>query len=328
MLEPLLDPTFSPHSYGFRPGRSAHQAVRAARDFVAEGRNWVVDLDLAKFFDTVNHDILMGLLMRRIGDRRVLALIRGFLRAGILADGVVMSRGEGTPQGGPLSPLLANLLLDQFDQELTRRGHAFVRYADDCNIYVRSRRAGERVMATVTQFLTRKLRLRVNAEKSAVARPRERKFLGFRLMRDKGAVRIRIAPQSVARAKQAVRQITRRNRGVCLAQVLRELRQRLLGWVNYYALAQAQSVMEGLDGWIRRRLRCYVWKQWKTARTRAGHLQAAGVGPWLAWGLCTGGHGPWSVSRHAAMQRAVPSDWLAAQGYASLVERYQALAAT
>jgi group II intron reverse transcriptase/maturase len=325
VLEPLYDPTFSKSSYGFRPNRSAHQAVKAAREHVASGKGWVVDLDLEKFFDRVNHDILMSRIARRIGDKRILKLIRAYLNAGVMVNGVVMERDEGTPQGGPLSPLLANILLDEFDKELEKRGHAFCRYADDCNIYVASKRAGERVMESLTQFLEGKLRLKVNKEKSAVARPYERKFLGLRILRSREAI-IGIAPKSIARFKKKVRQITKRNRGISLTQVIEELNRYTMGWVNYFGIAQAKSIMEKLDSWIRRRLRCFIWKQWKKWGTRVRHLRKAGVGPWLAYGIASGKHGPWNIAGSPAMTRAASNEYLKKQGYKSLYERYTALA--
>lgn len=325
VLQPLYDPTFSESSYGFRPGRSAHQALLAAREYVASGKRWVVDLDLEKFFDRVNHDILMNRLARRIGDKLLLRLIRAYLNAGIMANGVVIERHEGTPQGGPLSPLLANILLDEFDKELEARGHTFCRYADDCNIYVSSRRAGERVMESLTQFLEKKLRLKVNKEKSAVARPIERKFLGLRLVKGKEAY-ISIAPKSLERFKKRVRGLTKRNRGISLAQMLEELNRYTMGWVNYFGIATAKSLMRDLDSWIRKRLRCFIWKQWKTTQTRARNLRRAGLGPWLVIGMTSGKHGPWAVAGSPAMTRAVPNEYLKEHGYKSLLERYKALA--
>ncbi len=285
VLTPHYDPHFSASSYGFRPGRSAHQALEAAREHVASGRGWVVDLDLEKFFDRVNHDVLMGRLAQRTGDKRLLGLIRRYLEAGVMLNGVVVEREEGTPQGGPLSPLLANILLDELDKELERRGHRFCRYADDCNIYVQSQRAGERVMASVTDFLEKKLRLKVNRAKSAVAHPGQRKFLGYRIL-GRAKARLGIAPKSLQRAKQTIRRITKRNRGVSLERVLEELRRYTDGWVAYYWKARTPSVFQEMDQWIRRRLRCYQWKQWKTARKRVQKLRKAGVGPWL--GACPG----------------------------------------
>lgn len=325
ILEPLYDLSFSKSSYGFRPGRSAHQALKAAREHVASGRAWVVDLDLEKFFDRVNHDILMSRLARRIGDKRLLKLIRRYLEAGAMSDGVVMIRVEGTPQGGPLSPLLANILLDEFDKELERRGHAFCRYADDCNIYVASRRAAERVMASLTHFLETRLKLRVNRTKSAVARPSERKFLGMRIV-GLAKAHISLAPKSLLRFKMTIRRITKRNRGVSLSQIIRELNQATMGWVNYFALAQVKSICCKLDSWIRRRLRCFIWKQWKTYANRLTHLRKAGVGPWLAFGIVSGKHGPWNISGSPALTRTIPNRYLEEQGYKSLLKRYLALA--
>jgi RNA-directed DNA polymerase len=325
VLDRLYDATFSPHSYGFRPGKSAHQALEQARNYVASGKVWVVDLDLEKFFDRVNHDLLMGRLAQRIGDKRLLRLLRRYLEAGVMMGGVVIEREEGTPQGGPLSPLLANILLDELDRELVRRGLPFCRYADDCNIYVQSQRAGERVMASVTRFLEKKLRLKVNREKSAVARPSQRKFLGYRIVGTKKA-RLGIAPKSLKRAKDTIRRITKRNRGVSLGRVLEELRTFTDGWVAYFWRARTPSVFQGLDEWTRRRLRCYQWKQWKTPRNRARELRKAGVGPWLAFGVAYDGPGLWRTAGCPAMSRALPNATLRQMGYHSLYERYQALA--
>ena len=326
VLTPLYDPTFSASSYGFRPGKSAHQALEAARKHVAEGRDWVVDLDLEKFFDRVNHDLLMGRLARRIGDQRMLRLIRRYLEAGVMLNGVVVDREEGTPQGGPLSPLLANILLDELDKELERRGLAFCRYADDCNIYVRSQRAGERVMASVSRYLERKLKLRVNRAKSAVDRPHRRKFLGFSLRRRRGEVCLSIAAKSKKRFMDQVRRITKRNRGVSLGRVLRELGEYTGGWVAYFWHARTPSVFKELDEWIRRRLRCYQWKLWKKPRNRGKQLRKAGVGPWLAWGVAYNGQGPWRIAGCPAMTRALPNAKLQQLGYRSLHEGYLKLA--
>jgi group II intron reverse transcriptase/maturase len=325
ILEPLYDPSFSESSYGFRPGRSAHQALKSAREHVASGKTWVVDLDLEKFFDRVNHDVLMSRLARRIGDKRLLKLIRRYLEAGVMSDGVVITRVEGTPQGGPLSPLLANILLDEFDKELEKRGHVFCRYADDCNIYVASRRAAGRVMVSLVTFLETKLKLRVNRAKSAVAHPSERKFLGMRIV-GKAKAYISLAPKSLLRLKTNIRRITKRNRGISLTQLLRELNQATMGWVNYFALAKVKSICRDLDSWIRRRLRCFIWKQWKTYANRVSHLHKAGIGPWLAWGMASGKHGPWNVAGSPAMQRAIPDKYLVEQGYMCLLDRYLALA--
>jgi len=275
--QPRFDPTFSAHSYGFRPGRSAHGAIREAQRYIQEGRRWVVDVDIEKFFDRVNHDVLMGRRAKRIADERVLGLIRRYLHAGIMANGVVMERYEGTPQGGPLSPLLANLLLDEVDQELERRGHAFVRYADDCNVYLRSRRAGERVLEMLRRQYG-KLRLRLNEEKSAVAKPQHRKVLGFSFWYAKGGVvKRRVAPHALKVMKDHVRQITRRNGGRSLTSVSEDLRGYLTGWKEYFRLAETPGVFRGLDEWIRHRLRALQLKQWKRGRTVYRELRARGL---------------------------------------------------
>lgn len=324
VMEPLYEPTFSDSSYGFRRGRSAKMALAAAREHVASGHGWVVDIDLEKFFDRVNHDVLMSRLARRIADKKLLKLTRLYLQAGAMFNGVVVERYEGTPQGGPLSPLLSNILLDELDQELERRGHKFCRYADDCNIYVKSERAGQRVMESVVKFLETKLRLKVNRSKSAVDRPYARKFLGLRIVGGAKAI-ISIAPKSIDRLKKQVRRITRRNRGVSLEQVLSDLKKATDGWVGYFHIARTPSVYQRLDEWIRRRLRSYVWKQWKKPKTRARQLLKRGIGPWLAWGLACNGHGPWKVAGSPAMTQAFSNARLESLGYCSLHARYLAL---
>jgi group II intron reverse transcriptase/maturase len=277
VLQPRFDPTFSQHSYGFRPGRRAHDAVRQAQQYVQEGRRWVVDVDLEKFFDRVNHDVLMGKLVHRIGDKRVLGLIRRYLNAGILADGVVVERHEGTPQGGPLSPLLANVLLDEVDKELEASGHAFVRYADDCNVYVRSRRAGERVLSRLRRLYAR-LRLRVNESKSAVAPATQRQFLGFAFWVGPGKqVKRRVAAKALAAMKDRVRRITRRTRGQSLAQVCEQMRVYLSGWKQYFRLAETPGVFARLDEWLRHRLRALQLKQWKRGTTIYRELRVRGL---------------------------------------------------
>jgi RNA-directed DNA polymerase len=323
VLNPILDPTFSNSSYGFRPGRSPHMALEQARKYVAqEGREIVVDLDLEKFFDRVNHDILMSRVARRIGDKRLLRIIRRFLQAGLMQDGVCVARDEGTPQGGPLSPLLANLLLDDLDQLLDSRGHRFCRYADDCNIYVRSLAAGQRVMQSVTQFLEGKLRLRVNREKSAVAPVGERKFLGHRLLLNG---KLGISPKSVKRAKEKIRQITRRNRGASLARVILELNLFLVGWINYYRYAACRFELQRLDEWIRRKLRCYRLKQGKRGRSIAKLLQRMGASPSLARRVASSGKGWWRLSLTQAVHQAMSQEWFASQGLVSVADRYDAL---
>jgi RNA-directed DNA polymerase len=267
VLQRRWDPTFSQRSYGFRPSRSAHQAVAQAQQYVAGGYRWVVDIDLEKFFDRVNHDKLMGEVAKRITDKRVLKLIRAYLSAGVMENGLVSAMEEGTPQGGPLSPLLSNIVLDELDQELERRGHRFVRYADDCNIYVGSRRAGQRVMESITGFITTRLKLRVNSEKSAVGRPWERKFLGFSLTSNREPRR-RIAPQAVKRFKERVRELTRRTRGISLEEMVKQLTVYLRGWREYFGFCQTTSVLQSFDQWVRHRLRAMAWKQWKRGRRR------------------------------------------------------------
>jgi len=309
VLQPMFDPTFSEHSHGFRPGRRAHEAVREAQSYIQGGRRWVVDVDLEKFFDRVNHDVLMGKLENRIGDRRVLTLIRRFLEAGMMADGVVVERHEGTPQGGPLSPLLANVLLDEVDKELERRGHAFVRYADDCNVYVRSRRAGQRVLAALRQKYA-KLRLRINEDKSAVARVWDRKFLGYSFwVAAGGEVRRRVAPKALEEMKQRVRRITSRNGGRSMHQVTKELGSYLRGWREYFKLADTPGVFAGLDGWIHRRLRTLQLKQWKRGRTTYRELAARDLPEWLARQGALHHRRWWWAAGLGAMQTALPGSY-------------------
>ena len=313
VLQADWDRTFCAHSYGFRPKRSAHQAVARAQALIAAGRDVVVDIDLEKFFDRVNHDILMGLVAKRVTDKRILRLIRGFLTAGVLIDGLVSPTEEGTPQGGPLSPLLSNLMLDVLDKELEKRGHHFVRYADDCNIYVRSQRAGERVMAGIEQFLAKRLKLKVNKAKSAVARPSVRKFLGFSFTSEPQPRR-RIAPQAIDRFKARVRELTRRTGGANPEQIVKELSRYLLGWRGYFCFCQTPSVLRALEQWIRRRLRAIVWKQWKRGRTRYAELRRRGVGRDLAAQAAGSPHGPWRLSNSPALTIALSNFSLASLG--------------
>jgi len=317
VLQPEWDATFSDHSFGFRPGRSAHQAVAQAQAYLGEGCQWVVDIDLEQFFDRVNHDRLMGRVAKRVADKRLLKLIRAFLNAGMMVGGVVIPRGQGTPQGGPLSPLLSNLLLDDLDRELECRGHRFVRYADDCNIYVRSERAGERVMASVTRFLERKLKLKVNAEKSAVAQPQQRKFLGFSFTREPQPRR-KLARQTVERFKREVRRRARASRGRSLEQIVCDLTDYLRGWRAYYGFCQTRSELKGLDEWIRRRLRCLAWRHWKHGPKRYAELRKRGVAP--DWAATTAGspRGPWHLSHCPALTRAFPNAYFAHLGLVSL----------
>jgi RNA-directed DNA polymerase len=323
VLQADWDRTFSEASFGFRPGRSAHQAVERAQAYIASGHDVVVDIDLEKFFDRVNHDILMGLVAKRVTDKRVLKLIRGFLTAGVLADGLVGPTEEGTPQGGPLSPLLSNLMLDVLDRELEKRGHRFVRYADDCNIYVRSQRAGERVMESIEQFLAQRLKLKVNKAKSAVAKPNVRKFLGFSFTSGKQPRR-RIAPQAIDRFKARVRMLTRRTGGRSLSQVSKELSCYLIGWRGYFGFCETPSVLRKLDQWTRRRLRAIAWQQWKRGPTRFARLRRCGVGRDLAAQAAGSPHGPWRLSNSPALAIALPNAFFASLGAATLAPKHAA----
>ncbi len=313
VLQGRWDRTFSDHSYGFRPGRSAHQAVQAAQQYIGAGYRWCVDLDLEKFFDRVSHDKLMARIETRVSDRRVLKLIRTFLKAGVMEGGLVSPVDEGTPQGGPLSPLLSNIVLDEFDRELERRGLRFARYADDCNVYVRSRRAGERVMASITRFITTKLKLKVNEQKSAVARPWERKFLGFSFTANREPKR-RIAPKAVLRFKGKVRELTRRTRGVSIERMAEELARYLRGWIGYFGKCQTPSVLEDLDKWLRRRLRAAIWKQWKRGSVRFAELRKRGVGKDLAAQTAGSAHGPWRLADSPGLHFALPNAYFDSLG--------------
>jgi RNA-directed DNA polymerase len=306
-LSPRWEPTFSDHSYGFRPGRSAHQAVERAQGYITEGHGWVVDIDLEKFFDRVNHDMLMGRVMKRIRDVRIVKLIRAYLNAGVMENGLVSgSDGEGTPQGGPLSPLLSNLVLDELDKELEQRGHQFVRYADDCNIYVKSERAGRRVMKGISALFTRKLKLKVNTAKSAVDRPGRRKFLGFSFTFGSKPKR-RIAPKAIEKMKKRVRELTRRTRGVDAKRMVESLSVYLRGWIGYFGRCQTPSVLDGLDSWIRRRLRAVAWKQWKRGPRRFAELKRRGVSKDLAAQTAGSVHNVWRISRSPALSIALPN---------------------
>lgn len=318
VLQKYWDSTFSEHNFGFRPKRSAHQAVACAQQHLADGYGWIVDIDLEKFFDRVNHDMLMGRVAKRVRDRRVLKLIRAFLNAGVMENGLVSPITEGTPQGGPLSPLLSNIVLDDLDQELERRGHRFVRYADDCNVYVRSERAGRRVMESLTRFITGTLKLKVNEAKSAVVQPWECTFLGFSFTSGPEPKR-RIAPQAIERLKERIRKLTRRTRTVGLKQMVAELAQYLIGWKGYFGFGQTIDVPRKLDSWIRRRLRCFLWKQWKRGRVRFAELRARGVGKNLAAQTAGSPHGSWRISRSPALSFAFPNAYFKTLGLPSLI---------
>ena len=320
VLQGRWDPTFSEHSYGFRPGRSAHQAVAQAQRYMAEGYCFVVDFDLEKFFDRVNHDKLMGRVAKRVSDKRMLRLIRAFLNAGVMENGLVGPTEEGTPQGGPLSPLLSNLVLDELDRELERRGHRFVRYADDSNVYVRSRRAGERVMESISDFIKRKLKLKVNRDKSAVDRPSQRKFLGFSFTPGSMPKR-RIAPKALKRFKERIRELTRRTRGVSLKGMVEQLSAYLKGWLGYFAFCETPSVLADLESWIRRRLRCVAWKQWKRGKARFAELRKRGVNKDLAAQTAGSAHGPFRLSRSPALSFALPDAYFRSLGLPKLEVR-------
>jgi RNA-directed DNA polymerase len=320
VLQRRWDPTFSQHSYGFRPNRSAHQAVAQAQHYIAEGYRWVVDIDLEKFFDRVNHDKLMGEVAKRVTDKRMLKLLRAYLNAGVMENGLVSPMEEGTPQGGPLSPLLSNLVLDELDQELEKRGHRFVRYADDCNIHVRSKRAGQRVMESGVKFIVTRLKLRVNSEKSAVGQPWERKFLGFSFTANHEPKR-RIAPQAVKRFKERVRKLTRRTRGVSLEEMVKQLAVYLCGWRQYFVFCQTPSILQRLDEWVRRRLRARAWKQWKRGRTRFAELRKRGVGQRQAARTAGSAHGPWRLANSPALKMALTNAYFNSLGLPLLAAR-------
>ena len=325
VLCPIFDPGFSPSSYGFRPSRSAHQAVSAARKHIESGYRWVVDMDLEKFFDRVNHDVLMSRVSRQVKDKRVLKQIRAFLEADIMFNGTATVHSEGTPQGGPLSPLLSNILLDDLDKELERRGHCFCRYADDCNIYVRSKAAGERVLESLVRFLGMRLKLKVNLAKSAVARPWNRKFLGYS-MTTHTKPKLKAAPETVKRFKAKLREIFRRGRGRNIRQVIAEVNEATLGWVNYFRLAQVKGVFEELDQWIRRKLRCILWRQWKKPRTRANKMISLGLERVRAFTSAYNGRGQWWNAGASHMNVCVTTRWLHKQGLVSLLHTHRRFA--
>src|ERR1051325_5630410 len=323
VLQRQWDRTFSDHSYGFRPGRSAHQAVAQAQQYIAEGHGWCVDLDLEKFFDRVNHDKLMGQIAKRVEDKRLLKLIRAFLNAGVMENGLISRSVEGTPQGGPLSPLLSNLVLDELDRELERRGHRFVRYADDCNIYVRSQRAGQRVMEGITRFITNKLKLKVNEAKSAVARPQERKFLGFSFTAGPEVKRV-IAPKALDRFRQKVREITRRAKGVSMKTTMEELAPYIRGWRGYFGFCETPEVLIGLTRWVRLRLRAAMWRQWKTPRRRRAALLELGVRARLASNTAGSGLGPWYLAKAKALFVGLSNAYFKSLGLPSLIDEVSA----
>jgi len=323
-ITPVFDPHFSGSSFGFRPGRGCHDAVRAAQGHVEAGYRFVVDIDLEKFFDRVNHDVLMARVARRVGDKRLLRLIRRYLEAGIMIEGVVSPREEGTPQGGPLSPLLSNILLDDLDKELERRGHRFCRYADDCNVYVKSKAAGDRVMESIARFLGKRLRLMMNRDKSAVDRPWNRKFLGY-TMTPHRRPKLKVATGSVKRVKAHIREIVRKGRGRSLAKVIGEITPFLRGWVAYFRLSQVKNVFEEMDQWIRRKMRLILWRQWKRPRTRAKKVIRLGIDRARAYPSAYNGRGPWWNAGASHMNAAVPAKWLQHQGFMSLLAEHRRL---
>ncbi len=324
ILLPHYDPTFSDASFGYRPGRSAQQAVSRARDHIASGKRWMVDMDLAQFFDRVNHDVLMARLARRIDDKRLLHLIRRYLQAGMMAGGVISQRTEGTPQGGPLSPLLSNILLDEMDKELERRGHSFVRYADDCSIFVQSKRAGERVLDSLERFLQKRLRLQVNRDKSAVDRPWKRSFLGYTVTVHKQP-KLKVAPKSVKRLREGLRVLFRQGRGRRLDRTCADLKPKLIGWLNYFRLADVKVTFETLDQWLRRRLRCVLWRQWKRPKTRRRRMIERGLSEERAWKSSVNGRGPWWNAGASHMNAAIPTSYLRSAGLVCLIDEHQRL---
>jgi len=324
VLNPIFDPQFSENSYGFRPNRRGHDAVRRARQYMKEGFRWVIDLDLEKFFDRVNHDRLMARIAEKVENKTILKLIRKFLQSGVMINGVVMDTGEGAPQGGPLSPLLSNIVLDELDKELESRGHRFVRYADDCNIYVKTRKAGERVKKSITSFIENRLKLKVNQEKSAVDRPWKRKFLGFSFTWNKDP-KIRIAQQSMKKVKAKIREITSRKRPLSMVQRIKELNQYLMGWCGYFALADTPSIFHSLDEWIRRRLRMCLWKQWKKPKTKVKRLLSLGVPKDKAyeWGNTRKGY--WRIACSPILHRTLDNQYWKSNGLNTLTDRYNYL---
>lgn len=328
VLSSLYDPHFSPHSYGFRPNRSAAQAVKQARHYIQQGRRWVVDMDLEKFFDRVNHDILMSRLAHKIKDKTLLTLIRRYLQSGIMTGGVVSARTEGTPQGGPLSPLLSNILLDELDQELTRRGHSFCRYADDCNIYVKSQKAGERVLTSITTFLEQRLKLKVNREKSAVDRPWKRTFLGYTVCPRKTNPRLKPAMKSVQKFKGNIKAVMRSAKGWNIQRTVQVLAPKIRGWLNYFRHADVKKVFEELDGWIRRHLRKILWRQWKRPYTRAKMLMRLGLDERRAWLSATNGRGAWWNAGASHLNQALPKKLFDKLGLISLMDGYRQLKCT
>ena len=322
VLSKVFEPTFSEHSYGFRPNKGAHKALKQAEMYLNEGNKYVVDLDLEKFFDRVNHDILMSLIAKKVEDKRLLKLIRSYLSAGVMEHGVIIPTGEGTPQGGPLSPLLSNVMLDGLDKLLESRGHKFCRYADDCNVYVKSKRAGERVMANIKNFLETELKLKVNESKSAVASPTRRKFLGYSFYWTKKGYRLRVHPKSVSKIKGKIKEVTNRNVSMNFDERVSKLIEKTRGWVNYFKMADMKNIIIQIDQWIRRRLRACIWKTWKRIRTRFANLKKLGIKPNKAWEYANTRKGYWRISKSPILTTAIPNDLLEKRGYISMLKLY------
>jgi len=325
VLNPIFDPQFSESSYGFRAGRSGKQAIKKAQEYINSGNRWVVDIDLAKYFDTVNHDKLMGLVAKKVGDKRVLKLIRLYLESGVMINGVVVESEEGCPQGGPLSPLLSNIMLDKLDKELEKRGHKFCRYADDNNIYVKSLRAGQRVMKSITGYLEGELKLKVNQQKSAVDRPWKRKFLGFSFYPNKAGVGIRVHPKPVTKFKEKVREVLSRSNGWSTEQKIDAVNSKNIGWVNYFGIADMKKLAGELDEWIRRRLRMCIWKQWRKVKTRYDNLVQLGAESQKAWEFANTRKGYWRISNSPILNCILTNERLDKLGYLSLTKRYSTL---
>lgn len=325
VIQPTFEATFSESSYGFRPGRSAQQAIRQAKKYYEQGYTRVVDIDLAKYFDTVSHDLLMNMVKMEVRSDGILKLIRSFLKSGVLENGIIKATGEGTPQGGNLSPLLSNIYLTSFDRMLEARGHKFVRYADDCNIYVKSQRAAQRVMESCKNYLEGKLKLKVNTEKSKVGSPLRLKFLGFSLHKVRGKVGIRVHQKPMKKFKERIKQITNRKRGISMGQVLSELKMYTTGWLNYYGIAEMKSKIQSINEWIRRRLRMYIWKQWKKIKTRATNLQKLGIPKSKAWEWANTRKGYWRIAHSFILSRTLTNEYLATLGYNDVAKRYEAI---
>ena len=322
VLTPIYEREFSEFSYGFRPKRDGHQAIRKCKEYIEAGYNWAVDIDLAKYFDTVNHDKLMRILSRTIKDGRVLSLIRKYLQSGVMVNGVVMDTEEGTPQGGNLSPLLSNIMLNELDKELTKRGLRFCRYADDCNIYVKSRKAADRVMVSITEFIEGELKLKVNKEKSAVDRPWKLKFLGFSFYHKKGGIGIRVHPKPVKKFKEKLKEVTGRSNAMSVKDRIVKLKQIITGWVNYFKIADMGTLVKQLDEWLRRRIRMCYWKRWKKTKTRHDNLIKLGIGKLKAWEYANTRKGYWRISNSPILATALTNEKLKKQGFPTITERY------